>query len=526
VDQPIGKGGSLLLTAHRSLLNLFTNDVGLNGVPIYTNGMARLDVATGKRDQISALSLNGADSIKIQPCAEDGMESLNIDTQYEGMQSTSGLVWQHTHNPTALSTLTGSYSLQSHNVAQQEQSAAMDHHGCQPMGATSVYQEASRDGIYSLGYNQQREFHGWLFSFGSTGRLLSLNDAVAQPAGQQSPFNANAAWTDANSFTRRLWTGQTGSYLEINGHPGTRWSASAGLREETFALVGGQNFEPHASIAFRINGHQALNAEYGRSAPLAPTIDILSYAQNARLKPIVAEQFSVGANLWSTGPARLSLQAYHKSYSNEPASTEYPSLMLANMVDTLGQQFIWLPMASVGRGQSEGLEAVLRLRAAHRLQFMGTASYGRTQYAAADGLMRPGNFDLPVVTNALATLQLPKAIQLSLRNTFASGRPYTPFNLSASEQQDRGIYDLTQINALRGPLYNRFDFQFSRDFHLRRNQINVQAGLENALNRQNFLGYAWMDHCSASAACLAKSAPYTEVTQMPLFPSFSAKYVF
>lgn len=528
VNQPISQHGSLLLTAHRSLLNFFTNDIGLNGVPIYTNGMAQLNLSPGERDQITALSLNGEDSIDIQPDACDGVESLEIDTQYHGTQSTSGLVWQHTHNPTAISTLTGSYSLQSHNIAQQLQVPVSQLKNCQGTQlGSSVYQEETRDGIYNLGYIQQRQFHSWLFSFGSTGRLLSLNDAVAQPAGQQSPFNANSEWTDANSFTRRLWTGQTGSYVEVNGHPGTRWSASAGLREETFALVGQQALEPQAAIAFRVNSQQALNAEFGRSAQLAPTINILSYAQNASLKPLVANQFSMGANLWSTGPARLSLQAYHKSYSNEPASTEYPSLMMANMVDTLGQQFVWLPMTSVGRGQAEGLEAILHLRASRRLQIMGTASYGRTRYAAADGVMRPGNFDLPLVVNALATLHLPKAIQLSLRNTFASGRPYTPFNISASEQQNRGIYDLTQINALRGPFYNRFDFQFSRDFHLRRNQINVQAGLENALNRKNFMGYAWLGNCAAEISlCLAQSAPYVEVTQMPLFPSFSAKYVF
>lgn len=526
VDQPIREHGSLLLTAHRSLLNLFTNDVGLNGVPIYTNGMARLDLSPSKRDHITALSLNGVDSIRITPCAGDPMETLLVDTQYDGMQTTDGLVWQHTHNPTAISTLTTSYSGQNHHIAQEEQSATTNHQTCLPPTLSNIYQEETHDGIYNLGYDQQRQIHGWLFSFGSAGRLLSLNDTVAQPQGQQSPFNANAAWTDADNFTRRLLTGQTGSYFEVNGHPGKRWSASAGLREESFALAGGQALEPQAAVAFRINGHQTLNAEFGRSAQLAPTIDILSYAQNARLKPIVAEQFSVGASLWSTGPARLNLQAYHKRYSNEPASTEYPSLMLANMVDTLGQQFVWLPMQSVGRGQSEGLEAILRLRTPHLLQLMGTASYGRTRYAAADGVMRPGNFDVPLLVNALASLHLPKAIQLSLRNTFASGRPYTPFNLSASEQQNRGIYDLTQINALRGPVYNRFDFQFSRDFHLRRSQINVQAGLENAFNRQNFLGYAWADRCSVSASCLAKFGAYIQVTQMPLFPSFSVKYVF
>jgi len=47
--------------------------------------------------------------------------------------------------------------------------------------------------------------------------------------------------------------------------------------------------------------------------------------------------------------ATVSLETYRKRYGNEPVSTEYPSLMLANMVDTLGQQFVWLPLKSGGR---------------------------------------------------------------------------------------------------------------------------------------------------------------------------------
>ena len=36
--------GSFLLSAHRSILNLVTNDIGINGVPTYTNAMTRLEI--------------------------------------------------------------------------------------------------------------------------------------------------------------------------------------------------------------------------------------------------------------------------------------------------------------------------------------------------------------------------------------------------------------------------------------------------------------------------------------------------
>src|SRR5580658_10183827 len=38
-DTPLPNNGSLLFSAHRSLLSLFTDDIGLNGVPIYTNSL-------------------------------------------------------------------------------------------------------------------------------------------------------------------------------------------------------------------------------------------------------------------------------------------------------------------------------------------------------------------------------------------------------------------------------------------------------------------------------------------------------
>jgi hypothetical protein len=65
--------------------------------------------------------------------------------------------------------------------------------------------------------------------------------------------------------------------------------------------------------------------------------------------------------------------------------------------------------------------------------------------------------------------------------------------------------------------------------------LNVHAGVENALNRQNFMGYAWMDNCSiknsSQTMCgdninAIPGVPETEITQMPVFPSAGIHYDF
>jgi hypothetical protein len=537
IQRSLGPNAGLLLAAHRSVLNLVTNDIGLNGVPIYTDGMARWQWSPDERDRLSALSLDGADSIDITPEPCDDGETLRVQTQYEGSRFTDGMVWQHLHSASAVSSVTASYSTQNQNIGQQLQTTTYANTpSCfsAPIASTPLYMEQTHDGIATLSYGLQLGRRGWLYSAGTTGRLVALDYQVVQPLGQQSPFNANPAWTDADSFARRLTTGQTGVYVEALGSLGKRWTLIAGAREETFALTGAHAFDPRASLGFRISGHQTLNATYNRSSQLAPTIDLLSYPGNARLKPLEVEQFSAVAEVWRGARTSVSLEAYRKRYGNEPVSTEYPSLMLANMVDTLGQQFVWLPLANGGRGRTEGIEFLLRAHTAQRLQLLGSVSYSRTLYAAADGVMRPGNFDFPLVGNSLVNLKLPLKCNLAVRNTYASGRPYTPFNIPLSEEQSRGIYDLTRVNAMRGPAYNRIDVDFHRIFQIHRKPMTAYAGVENALNRQNFLGMAWEDNCGASPGAMLcgesvnaePGVPETEIKQMSRFPSAGIRYSF
>lgn len=536
LGQPVGKSGSLLLSAHRSILNLATNDIGINGVPIYTNGVAHFEGSPSSRDHISALSLSGADSIDMtpQPC-DPGVTSL-VQTQYSGMRSTNGLVWQRTYTPRILSTVTASYSAQSQLIGQQLQvpfEGGTDVCWNHPYQTSPLYQEQTRDGLGTLAYGLEFSAGAWLFSVGETGRLVQSNYTVAQPQGQQSPFNPNPAWTDADNFVRNLVTGQTASYAEATAQFGTRWTLIAGAREETFAITGAHAFDPRASIGLRIGARQALNASFERSAQLPPTIDLLSYPQNARLHPIGMQQFAAGAKLWSSGSMSASIEAYTKRYFNEPESTEYPTLMLANMVDTLGQQFVWLPLKSGGRGRSQGVELLLRAHRGDRLELLSSASYSKTLYAAVDGILRPGNFDFPLVANGMATVELPGKLFAAFRDTYASGRPYTPFNIAASEQQSRGIYNLDQVNALRGPAYNRVDADFHRAFHVHGGLLNIYGGVENAFNRPNFLGYAWESVCRAPYGAICGESvnaipgvPEYKVTQMPRFPSAGVRFAF
>jgi hypothetical protein len=201
------------------------------------------------------------------------------------------------------------------------------------------------------------------------------------------------------------------------------------------------------------------------------------------------------------------------------------------MIDTLGQEFVWLPLKSAGRGLASGIEMMARARIGNRANLLAVLSYARTEYASADNVMRNGNFDVPLTGNAMATFRLPWSVEFSARDSYSGGRPFTPYNVPLSLAEQRGIYDLNRVNALRGPAYNRLDFALDRDLHINRGikgVINIYGGVQNAFNRQNFLGYVWLDRCSTIPICVQdfNGVPITEVNQMPVFPSAGLRYQF
>ncbi len=181
---------------------------------------------------------------------------------------------------------------------------------------------------------------------------------------------------------------------------------------------------------------------------------------------------------------------------------------------------MWLPLKTGGTGHATGLEWFLRGRLTSRMSAVVSVTYSRALYKAADGILRPGNFDFPLIANAMLTFQLPRAYTLSVRNSFTTGRPYTPYNIPLSLEQDRGIYDLSQVNERRGPSYDRMDISVDHNFYMGLGVLNLYVGLQNIFNRKNFLGYVWLPRCLQYSKCVASTGglPIKEVDQMPAFP--------
>ena len=522
--------GSILLSGHRSILNLFTDNIGIGGVPIYSNGLARVELNPDSRDSIALLSLSGADSIEITPCAGDPLVTSMFETQYAGWRTTDALTWKHTLNAQTMTEVTASESVMRQNIQQEEQKGYVvvnDVSTCAPLAKAPTYQENSLETLPRLKATLRASVRGWLVSIGADGGLLEPNGRVAQPTGQVTPFSTNRQTSDAVSFQRRFASGETAGFVQAGGPLGKRWQLMGGLRAESFALDGSSAMEPRVSVLFRLNGHQSLHASWNQSAQLPPTMDLISYTENRWLKPIEDRQIAAGMRLWQGAWGTLDAEAYEKAYTREPVSTQYPQLMLFSTVNTLGQSFAWLPLVSEGTAEARGLELTLRAHWGERMSLLVSATRAQSTYRALDGVRRTGNYDVPMAVNTMSHVRLPLGLSLNARETVSSGPVYCPFDLTDSLAQNRGIYNLARINTVRGLLYNRLDVELERSFQVRGGTVEIEGGAENVLNRGNLQGYVWLENYGPDSNCNRLCAPPVgKLDQMGRFPEFSARYRF
>jgi hypothetical protein len=236
------------------------------------------------------------------------------------------------------------------------------------------------------------------------------------------------------------------------------------------------------------------------------------------LKPIRARHITAGVKLVDAARFGITVEAYQKRYSDYPVASEYPQLSLANIADTFGQAFLMFPMTGKGIGVARGVETSIESKPISRLLLTGTITYSRNWFSGLNGVLRRGNFDLPLVANLGANWRLGRSTSLTLRYSAASGRPYTPDNLALSFAQNRDVYDLTRINAVRAATYSRLDFRLSHSHVFDRRVLTWHAGLVNAFGTTNFYSNQWRPRCPTCGVL--------EQGQMPLLPDAGIQYSF
>jgi hypothetical protein len=513
MERPLGNDGSIFVGFRRSILNWFTNNIGMNGVPIYTNGLVRADRRVDDKNNWWGLSLTGVDSIVIHPAATDAWETNPFDIHYSGWRNTTGINWQHIFSAKSFGVFSVSNSEQQQTIGDY----------AQMLNDMQVYSENSHDGISTLKYDWTLETnHRFTWTAGGQAGLDRMNYNVQQPIGIPNPYSSDPAPGNAMSIVRVFTPASSAGYGQVAVELPHGMKVVAGERVSQWAIVGTTAATGKAVFFAPLFGRM-IHLGYSEYAQIPPSLYLLAFSNQRTLTPIRSRQLTAGIIAVDAHRLHVTINAYQKLYSDYPVSVTFPQLSMANIADTFGQAFLMFPMVGKGQGVARGVETSVDAKLFRRLTLTGSLTYMRSWYSGLDGVLRKGNFDMPLVGNVMGYMPLGRHWTASFRYSAASGRPYTPDNLALSEAQDRDVYDLTQINGLRSPMYSRLDFRAEWTHQMRHGLLSTHVGLENAMGTTNFYSNEWRPNCQTMFNGVCGTL---QQNQMPMFPDAGIQWAF
>ena len=490
--------GSWVVSARRSFLDLFTEDVGFGGVPVVYAVNAKAVYDLTPRDRIWLVNIAGVDEIRLGLTESSDLEDeiANFDIRYDGWRSATGFNWQRTFGSRGVGLFGISHS--EAKVGQQVKDLVAQ--GVPPPGVPPevviarspvVYFEDSREGETTLKYDLT--VHLPLFDTvqaGGSFKTFRIDYTVESPYGNDTPYSP-VAGIDPFFLDTRFRSYQTGAYLQASKQVASRVNVTLGGRFDHYAILSQARFSPRAGVSVRLADTLSWNSSAGSYYQQPAFLFVSAFPQNASLVPWRANHYVTGLAWSPNAELRVTAEAYRKTYTDYPVASDLPTVSLANIGDTFDVREILFPLTSAGEGYSEGVEVFVEKRLTSKLYGQGNLSFSRTRHAGLDRVLRPGSFDYPFVFNLLGGYRLSPAWEVSARLSFLSGRPFTPYDQALSTEQRRGVYDLTRVNAERAPDYGRVDIRVDRTFSVGGQPFNVFFGVQNVTNRRNFASYNW-----------------------------------
>ena len=520
VEGPLGRGpdgarGAYAVALRRSFLELVADGIGLNPVPVYWNGTAKVTWDAGPADRLRLVAVGGLDALddRAEPGAPESFDA-------GGAQGVVGAGWQRLHGARGVSDLTASFALyrRSTDLFDASLVGLADSLGLAAgPGGLHVLRSRDREATGTVRYDGVARFAWGEGRAGAVGRVLAARYEIARPLGSDDAFDAAPGATTAPLAIDRAPTEvEAGAYVEatprlaplLGPALGDRADLTLGLRAEHYGALGATTLDPRAALRLRVAPSLDVSAGWGVYRQAPALLFVSAHPSNAGLRPIRAEHVVGGVAWYPRDDVRVSAEAFVKTYRDYPVARETPTLSIANTGDGFDVADLLVPLTSEGTGRVAGFEVFVQKRATGPLYGQVSLAYQRTRHQALDGVRRPGQFDVPVTATALGGVRL-GPWSLSAKWAFATGRTLTPFLQPASTDQNRPVLDLSRIGADRGDDYHRLDLRVDRRFDAPTWSASVFVEALNAYGRTNVRGYVWDPDTNGRAA----------VEQIPFLPS-------
>jgi hypothetical protein len=478
-EGPIGDKGSFIFSARRSYLDFIFKAAGFGFVPEYWDFIGKATYDIDRENEISFLTIGVLDNVRFFNDDEDQRFDNSRVLGNAQDQYFSSIRWKHLMG-SGFMTFTLGRTFVDYSFLQSDSLLNPVFLSDSKEGETSL----RADGVFLLDRSLE-------LSFGAQAKRARIEGDFAWTPTEDSflenPGIANLenAW-DTTGY-------KANAYVQVARSFFSRLRVTLGARMDYFNLI--ENpfvIGPRASARYAFTDLTSVTASGGTYYQSPSYIWLMSNPANTALDHVRVDQLVLGVEHLLRADLRVRVEGYVKDYSDYPASSERPWLVLANTGAGFGgaengfDAFGFDDLRSAGTGTARGLELLVQKRLSD-IPFYGifSLSYNQTEYAAIDGVLRPGQYDQRVILNLSGGWKISEAWEVSTKFRYGSGTPYTPFLADGSRNYT------ADYNGDRLPPFHSLDVRVDRRWLFDGWNLITYVDIQNVYNRENVQGYRW-----------------------------------
>ncbi len=467
LEGPMAEKGAYFISARRSYLDFIFKGAGFGFVPEYWDFMAKVNYDFGVSDRIAFIGIAALDNVRLfNDTDKKRFDNARILYSKQN-QGVAGISWRHLFY-SGYSTVTFS-QLYTDYLYRQDDTLL------NPIFKNnSVEREWSLRGDVTYEIVKTTEI-----SMGIQTKVIGFNSNLTLP-----PFKSsygNLISVNSSFDTTAI---KASGYLQLS-HGFERFRLTFGVRADYFDLIA-KSFvvAPRLSATVILSPITNINASVGRYYQAPSYIWLVSNPVNRQLRYIGVNQFVFGIDHLLRSDTKVSLEGYLKKYSDYPASTTQPYLVLANTGAGYGgsqesfASFGLDQLISAGTGTTYGVELFLQKKLSE-IPCYGilSISYNQSKFKALDGVSRPTSFDQHWIMNLGGGYLLNEKWEFSTKFRFATGRPYTPYNPDGSQTG-------TNYNSSRLGVNHSLDVRVDRRWMFSSWTLITYVDIQNIYNRK------------------------------------------
>ncbi len=283
-------------------------------------------------------------------------------------------------------------------------------------------------------------------------------------------------------------TGKAFGYAQLSQVFLKNFRLNLGARYDYFAEIANKSyFSPRASLVFNASPKLNFSLGYGIFYQSPSLVWLSGYEENKALDNIRADHYVAGVEYLFTSDLRVTLEGYYKDYSDYPASTIRPFIVLSNTGGDFEQtqDFGIEPLVSKGTGYAKGIELYIQKALTTNYYGLINLSLFDAKYKALDGVERNSSFNNRYIFTVLGGYRLGKEWEISGKFRLIGGRPYTPINPVDGTQL------VSQYNTEFLPDFNSLDLRVDKRWNFSAWTLITYIDVQNVYGKKNISGYNW-----------------------------------